>query len=137
MLSIPFVSVVDYLTLLKRVGKTLGKAGPRGKSNTFYEWFIPHIVKHCSSRDFLSPDRYTGMFYLAAAVSDFYVPPAEQVQHKIQSSSGNLMLQLKQVPKLLRDLRMEWAKDSFVVSFKLETDPVLFYSLLPLVSLQF
>jgi DNA / pantothenate metabolism flavoprotein len=41
--------------------------------------------------------------------------------HKIQSSAG-LKLDLKQVPKMLSKLTSVWAPESFVVSFKLETD---------------
>lgn len=47
--------------------------------------------------------------------------------HKIQSSSG-LELSLKQVPKMLSHLTSTWAPDSFVVSFKLETDQALVVS---------
>jgi phosphopantothenate-cysteine ligase len=61
-------------------------------------------------------------FFLAAAVSDFYVPPELMSDHKIQSSSG-LVLELSQVPKVLRKLTSVWAPSAFVVSFKLETDP--------------
>ena len=43
------------------------------------------------------------------------------VEHKIQSTSG-LILNLTQVPKMLTALVNEWAKDCFIVSFKLETD---------------
>ncbi len=47
------------------------------------------------------------------------------VEHKIQSSSGGLTLQLHPVPKMLGYLSTQWCKGSFVVSFKLETDPAL------------
>ena len=43
------------------------------------------------------------------------------VEHKIQSTSG-LILNLTQVPKMLTALVNDWAKDCFIVSFKLETD---------------
>ena len=43
------------------------------------------------------------------------------VCHKIQSTSG-LILNLKQVPKMLSNLVNNWGKDCFIVSFKLETD---------------
>lgn len=65
------------------------------------------------------------MFYLAAAVSDFYIPWAELPEHKLQSRDGMLNLQLQQVPKCLDLLRNEWAPDAFHVSFKLETDEQL------------
>lgn len=32
------------------------------------------------------------MFYLAAAVSDFYIPVSEMPEHKIQSSEGPLQV---------------------------------------------
>ncbi|XP_043356038.1 phosphopantothenate--cysteine ligase isoform X2 [Dermochelys coriacea] len=63
------------------------------------------------------------MFYLAAAVSDFYIPASEMSEHKIQSSEGPLQITMKMVPKMLSPLVKEWAPEAFVISFKLETDP--------------
>ena len=34
------------------------------------------------------------MFYLAAAVSDFYIPASDMPEHKIQSSNGPLQVRL-------------------------------------------
>ncbi|KAK3428340.1 hypothetical protein EUGRSUZ_F04382 [Eucalyptus grandis] len=62
------------------------------------------------------------MFYLAAAVSDFYVPWKSMAEHKIQSGSGPLDMSLVQVPKMLAVLRKEWAPFAYCISFKLETD---------------
>lgn len=62
------------------------------------------------------------MFYLAAAVSDFYVPWQSMVEHKIQSGVGPMAMELAQVPKMLMLLRHLWAPEAFCVSFKLETD---------------
>lgn len=45
--------------------------------------------------------------------------------HKIQSGSGNLTLELQQVPKLLGSVTALWAPHAFVVSFKLETDAAM------------
>lgn len=45
--------------------------------------------------------------------------------HKIQSTSEGLSLFLYPVPKMLSKLTSDWATQSFVVSFKLETDPDL------------
>ena len=61
--------------------------------------------------------------YLAAAVSDFYLPnPAE---HKIQSSAQKtLKIELEPVPKLLGQIKV-WAPSARVISFKLETDPAI------------
>ncbi len=68
--------------------------------------------------------KHNAMFYLAAAVSDFYIPEDMMHEHKIQSSTAStgLTLQLEQVPKMLKTLVNEWAPDSYIVSFKLETD---------------
>ncbi|KAI2810037.1 hypothetical protein RDWZM_002880 [Blomia tropicalis] len=61
------------------------------------------------------------MLYLAAAVSDFYIPPENLAIHKIQSSEP-LRLHFELVPKVLRPLVKFWVPDAFVISFKLETD---------------
>lgn len=72
----------------------------------------------------LSISQSLAMFYLAAAVSDFYIPISERSEHKIQSGTNDdgLVLNLKPVPKVMGHLRQLWAPDAFVVSFKLETD---------------
>lgn len=62
------------------------------------------------------------MLYLAAAVSDFYIPKEQMPEHKIQSGDGPLQLSLEMVPKMLQPLVKEWVPNAFVVSFKLETD---------------
>jgi phosphopantothenate---cysteine ligase (ATP) len=67
------------------------------------------------------------VFYMAAAVSDFYIPVEEMSMHKIQSrdestNEGGLTLHLRPVPKALGYLRTHWAPDAYLVSFKLETD---------------
>lgn len=43
------------------------------------------------------------MFYLAAAVSDFYIPASEMPEHKIQSSNGPLQVS-EQIPKIDHNL---------------------------------
>lgn len=78
----------------------------------------------CSAKSFEGL-KSKSMFYLAAAVSDFYIPKFKMNEHKIQSSSGGLQLYLEPVPKLLKLLTSIWCPHSFVVSFKLETDPEL------------
>eukprot|EP00981_Chlorochromonas_danica_P015213 scaffold10921_cov181-Ochromonas_danica.AAC.1 len=90
-LEVDFVTLHEYLHLLEVLAKLLAPLGPRV------------------------------LFYLAAAVSDFFIPPNQLSQHKIQSSR-ELNLELSQVPKLLGVLRNTWAPHAFVVSFKLETD---------------
>lgn len=68
------------------------------------------------------------MLYLAAAVSDFYIPADRMPEHKIQSASGALKLSLELTPKMLKPLVKHWAPEAFVVSFKLETDESILIS---------
>ncbi|TYH88137.1 hypothetical protein ES332_D01G167200v1 [Gossypium tomentosum] len=71
LLKLPFVTIFEYLQMLKIISSSMRTLGPRA------------------------------MFYLAAAVSDFYVPWKSMVEHKIQSASGPLDMRLMQVPKML------------------------------------
>ncbi|GAB2282662.1 Phosphopantothenate--cysteine ligase 2 [Dionaea muscipula] len=93
LLKLPFTTIFEYLQLLQLIAISMRSLGPRA------------------------------MFYLAAAVSDFYVPWDSMVEHKIQSASGPLDIRLAQVPKMLPVLRRGWAPMAFCISFKLETDP--------------
>ncbi|NXI35068.1 PPCS ligase, partial [Galbula dea] len=95
LLAIEFTSLTEYLALLRAAARALA---PFGSSV---------------------------MFYLAAAVSDFYIPASEMPEHKIQSSEGPLQITMKMVPKMLSPLVKEWAPEAFVISFKLETDPLI------------
>lgn len=68
----------------------------------------------------------SALFYLAAAVSDFFLPLSRMPQHKIQSQpTGTLVIDLEQVPKFLRRLVDSWAPSAMIVSFKLETDSLI------------
>lgn len=67
------------------------------------------------------------LFYLAAAVLDFFLPSQHMPQHKIQlretdGQGGKLVVQLEPVPKFLSRLVDQWAPRAMIVSFKLETD---------------
>ncbi|XP_051209084.1 phosphopantothenate--cysteine ligase 2 [Lolium perenne] len=93
LLKLPFTTIFEYLQLLQLVSTSMNCLG------------------------------HHGMFYLAAAVSDFYVPWESMAKHKIESAGGPLNMQLNQVPKMLFILRNHWAPSAFCVSFKLETDP--------------
>ncbi|KAJ2590754.1 Phosphopantothenate--cysteine ligase cab2 [Coemansia sp. RSA 1797] len=95
LLQITFTTLSDYLFLLREVSMILAPTGPRS------------------------------MFYLAAAVSDFFIPSHHMAEHKIQSGTGDLTLRMNQVPKFLRPLVKNWAPLCFIVSFKLETDSQL------------
>lgn len=92
LLKLPFTTIFEYLQLLRMVATSVSSVGLRG------------------------------MFYLAAAVSDFYVPWESMAKHKIQSAGGPLEMRLSQVPKMLSVLRNQWAPLAFCISFKLETD---------------
>lgn len=120
LLLLPFTTVTSYLFLLKEVAMRMQVLGNEA------------------------------LFYLAAAVSDFFVPPSRMVEHKIQSrdlpgaavGTGNgrpdvvvettsiggvkkLVIDLDPVPKFLKRLVEGWAPKAMIISFKLETDPKL------------
>lgn len=75
----------------------------------------------------LAPLENRAVLYLAAAVSDFYIPPNEMSVHKIPSS-GPPTISLHLVPKILAPLVSLWVPKAFVISFKLETDENLLIS---------
>ncbi len=56
---------------------------------------VPQSLKAIAGA--LEPLGPTACFYMAAAVSDFYLPWADMAQHKIQSSAGPLKLTLPRV----------------------------------------
>ncbi|KAI9927883.1 hypothetical protein ASPWEDRAFT_173534 [Aspergillus wentii DTO 134E9] len=125
LLLIPFTTVAEYLFELRSLAKIM------------------------------RPLESNALFYLAAAVSDFFIPRDRMSEHKIQSSeipasfskertitesdiytgenesqpqnhSKKLVIDLDPVPKFLHSLVDGWApQGSMVVSFKLETDPNL------------
>lgn len=70
----------------------------------------------------LNPFESKAIIFLAAAVSDFYLPTVLMTEHKIQSGTGDLELCLKPVPKLIKSIKKTICPDAFIVSFKLETD---------------
>lgn len=106
-----YESVTEYLWSLRAFATLMGPLGPRA------------------------------LFYLAAAVSDFFVPPARMAEHKLQSGEEfrgaggdgeapaarmqdqKLVIDLDPVPKFLQRLVDGWAPQGMIVSFKLETDP--------------
>jgi phosphopantothenate-cysteine ligase len=61
-----------------------------------------------------------GLFYSAAAVSDFYLK--QVAEHKIQSSDGPLIIELNVVPKVIPLIKKKLFKKGMVITFKLETD---------------
>ncbi|KAM9998306.1 hypothetical protein ACTFIY_007974 [Dictyostelium cf. discoideum] len=63
--------------------------------------------------------------YAAAAVSDFYIPLDIMAQHKIQSKNQSLTITLNPVPKMIKFLVDNWCPNSYIVTFKLETDQTI------------
>ncbi|KAK9452261.1 DNA/pantothenate metabolism flavoprotein [Limtongia smithiae] len=100
LLLLPFTTIVQYLHTLRAVSEALQPAGCRA------------------------------LFYLAAAVSDFFVPPSRISEHKIQSKAGGnqLKMDLDPVPKFLTRLVDKWAPSAMIISFKLETDSTILLS---------
>eukprot|EP00095_Tigriopus_kingsejongensis_P000569 maker-scaffold372_size192401-snap-gene-0.42 protein:Tk00569 transcript:maker-scaffold372_size192401-snap-gene-0.42-mRNA-1 annotation:"phosphopantothenate--cysteine ligase" len=93
LLEVPFTSLSDYLWMLRVCCEAFRPLGPKA------------------------------VLYLAAAVSDFYIPPAEMAEHKLQSGDGVPDINLRLVPKMLKPLVRDWVPNAFVISFKLETNP--------------
>jgi len=58
LLTLPFTTITDYLFVLRSISQLMRTLGP------------------------------DGLLYLAAAVSDFFVPPERMVEHKIQSTNA-------------------------------------------------
>ena len=117
LLLLPFTSVSEYLWELQDIAQLMRPLGPKA------------------------------LFYLAAAVSDFFLPRDRISEHKIQSSdidkvdhslaneattsdtkSQKLLIDLDPIPKFLKTLVDGWAPEGMIVSFKLETDPSLLIS---------
>ncbi|GAA6000431.1 hypothetical protein JCM10207_008008 [Rhodosporidiobolus poonsookiae] len=98
--SIPFTTVGEYLWYLRGISRVLGQTKDAKGEETGRR----------------------GMFYLAAAVSDFFIPYTKMSEHKLQSGKGSLVIEMDQVPKVIKTMVDEWSNSGFVVSFKLETD---------------
>lgn len=112
LMTVNFVTVEDYLQRLQMCSEAISTCGS------------------------------LALVYLAAAVSDFYIPLEKRVVHKIQSrdyglessesfnsteinEDNTLTLTLYPVPKVIPTLRKEWCPNAFVASFKLETDSTI------------
>jgi phosphopantothenate-cysteine ligase len=67
LLTLPFTTINDYLFVLRSISQLMRPLGPNG------------------------------LLYLAAAVSDFFVPPERMVEHKIQSTNATDTQQEKKV----------------------------------------
>lgn len=91
LLSISFVELAEYIHYLHQITLVINRFAPRS------------------------------ILYIAAAVSDFYIPPRDLSTHKLNSDEP-LKLTLQLVPKFLRPLVKYWVPGAYIVSFKLETD---------------
>ena len=98
LLTLPFTSVDDYLSLLELGGKAIRQLGSKA------------------------------IVVLAAAVSDFHIPLEELPEHKLPSGSGPLSLTLQPVRKVVGDLTSHWCPEAFTVTFKLETNAAVLES---------
>lgn len=111
LLLVPFTTITEYLWQLKEIANAMKPLGP------------------------------SALFYLAAAVSDFFLPRDRISEHKIQSSEisqpaingastlgKKLQIDLDPVPKFLKSLVDGWAPEGMIVSFKLETDALILVS---------
>jgi len=92
LLTLSFLTVVDYLFYLREACQSIAKLGN------------------------------SAIAYLAAAVSDFYIPSSQVAKHKIQSRDGPLTISMQQVPKMLTKVVDHWCPEAFIISFKLETN---------------
>jgi phosphopantothenate---cysteine ligase (ATP) len=77
--------------------------------------FQLRLLAHC-----LQPLGASALYYLAAAVSDFHIPPSRMSEHKIQSMGGgnSLTIIMDPVPKFLHHLVQKWAPTATIISFK-------------------
>eukprot|EP01062_Namystynia_karyoxenos_P011616 TRINITY_DN14171_c0_g1_i1.p1 TRINITY_DN14171_c0_g1~~TRINITY_DN14171_c0_g1_i1.p1 ORF type:complete len:323 (+),score=118.63 TRINITY_DN14171_c0_g1_i1:75-1043(+) len=99
--KVAFGSLVEYLYALKLVGTQL--------------------------RSTLGDSVGRVVFYLAAAVSDFFIPWEQLAAHKMQSRGGSdtLSLEFAKTPKMLGLVNSTWCPGCMMVSFKLETDQAI------------
>eukprot|EP00049_Salpingoeca_infusionum_P022743 m.8526 g.8526 ORF g.8526 m.8526 type:complete len:327 (-) comp5369_c0_seq1:3458-4438(-) len=104
---IEFKTIFDYFFGLQYLTKLLAQSSP----------------DHSTTADFTLS--YRPVLYLAAAVSDFYIPYSDMAEHKMQSAHGPPAINLQCVPKLLHLVKSELCPSAFMVTFKLETDKAI------------
>ena len=119
-----------YSTKLQKAMKERSEALKEGRLLVVpFRTIEEYLAKLQLSAEALRDSKSLALFYLAAAVSDYYIPREEKSQHKIQSQEGGnemgIRLQLHPVPKTMGLLKHTWAPESYVVGFKLETDTTI------------
>lgn len=129
LLTIHFSTVFEYLAYLEAIAHDLQACSPcMSTLARIHAWASLRSVVMTGAPACVQEFGSRVLFYLAAAVSDFYVPWPDVPEHKIQSRDGKMALTMENVPKCLGLLRHEWAPSAFHVSFKLETDEALLIS---------
>lgn len=124
-LAVEFTTLADYLHLLQAAALALSPLGECSKKSKGFlavepfslVSFHPHACcllhsrgarvekkrSHALPRFLILRFFFTGssaMFYLAAAVSDFYIPVSEMPEHKIRSSGGPLQVIGSSLPEI-------------------------------------
>lgn len=110
LLSIPFVSVHEYLHLLRGVASLLNTSSA--------------LIYACAAVS----DFYIPMKKLDEHKIQVFFPSCEDFlfNRRFQSrAASGLTVHLDNVPKMLGELRQSWAPRAFIVSFKLETDETI------------
>jgi len=98
LIKIPFVTIHEYLDGIEKISRAL------------HDNNLPSIS------------------YMAAAVSDFYIPFEKMEQHKIQSKDmgdDGYHLQMDPTPRMLGAVKHNWNPNTILISFKLETDMLI------------
>ena len=116
LLLVPYTTLFDYAHFLKELSLSL-RYNPAPLLRLPSTVSPPLSPIHCHSLTHYSPLGAGAMLYLAAAVSDFYLPVEGLAEHKI-ASSGKLQLSFCNTPKLLLPLRRYWAPSAFTITFK-------------------
>ncbi|KAE8443555.1 hypothetical protein EG329_001717 [Mollisiaceae sp. DMI_Dod_QoI] len=101
LLTLPFTTITDYLFILRAIAQLMRPLGPNG------------------------------LLYLAAAVSDFFVPPERMVEHKIQSTNAGDQIAEKESMKSEEQSEEEEAFDNFDSSPKVPRSKRLIVDLDP------
>ncbi|KAH6720353.1 DNA/pantothenate metabolism flavoprotein [Leptodontidium sp. 2 PMI_412] len=99
LLTLPFTTINDYLFVLRSIAQLMRPLGPNG------------------------------LLYLAAAVSDFFVPPERMVEHKIQSTNATDTAAQKE--QAIKDQEEEETFDNFDSSPKVPRSKRLIVDLDP------
>ena len=79
------------------------------------------VLPCCGCERLLPSIAEVGEYYTEIALVQYLLmsdPISLQSEHKIQSGKGSLVVEMDQVPKILKPMVDEWSPEGFVVSFK-------------------